>query len=201
MVTFSSVTSPVTSSMMNRSPVMVISRTVTSPVRMTTCFMGSMPAYSPDWVMVILSVFSAWEELSEDSSELPPLSVWELLSSEDEPEDRLLLSDPMELSCVGPAGCAVKFCTARARSTASTTAPPRIPPQIRAEPFHSRFAIRLPHFSARRQLLCSLCYHIPADCASGGYFQPFRSAGSVSPAGESSSTRSITNRGRCLTSM
>ena len=63
------------------------------------------------------------------------------------------------------------------------------------------FCHSLPHFSARRQLLCSLCYHIPADCASGGYFQPFRSAGSVSPAGESSSTRSITNRGRCLTSM
>ena len=43
--------------------------------------------------MVILSVFSAWEELSEDSSELSPLSVWELLSSsEDEPEVRLLLS-------------------------------------------------------------------------------------------------------------
>ena len=35
--------------------------------------------------------YATWEELSEDSSELSPLSVWELLSSsEDEPEDRLL---------------------------------------------------------------------------------------------------------------
>ncbi len=129
MVTFSSVTSPVTSSMMNRLPVMVISRMVTSPVRMTTCFMGSMPAYSPDWVMVILSVFSAWEELSEDSSELSPLSVWELLSSsEDEPEDRLLLlQSPGALLCRTCRGCACRSALPGPGSTASTTAPPRIP--------------------------------------------------------------------------
>ena len=59
----------------------------------------------------------------------------------------------------------------------------------------------LPFFLTVLHCAINAANAVPARCASGGYFQLPRSAGRSAPAGESSSTCSITNRGRCLTSM
>lgn len=189
--------------MMNRSPVMVISRMVTSPVRMTTCFMGSMPAYSPDWVMVILSVFSAWEELSEDSSgtvaALGPGAAL-LLRGRTGGQAAALRSHGALLCRTCRLRGEILHCQGQEHCQYHSASQNPAPDPGRTVPFsfcHTSTSLLCPPGSSSALYAIISRRTVPAVVISSRSGLP----GSVSPAGESSSTRSITNRGRCLTSM
>ena len=189
--------------MTNRSPVMVISRMVTSPVRMTTCFMGSMPADSPDWVMVILyRSFPPGRSFRRTppncrrsrsgSCSPPPRTNRRTGCCSPIPHGALLCRTCRLrgeiLHCQGQEHCQYRSACQNPAADAGRTVPILVLPYVYLTSLPAGSSSALYAIISRRTA--------PAVVISSRSGLP-----AVSPPAESSSTRSITNRGRCLTSM